>query len=109
MEGSGDATGARSSPTRSSPQSSADPLESFLEPQLRRSGGARVSGLFEWFEVVDARAEQSHRPPAVLGLLQQCDRSPHDLVRIAGSLVRMTARDRGEVAVADLDRHGARD
>src|SRR5262249_48947708 len=61
------------------------------------------------FQVVDAGAEQAHRTLARFRLVEQRDRSHRDLVRIARGLGGMTPRARGEVAVATLDGHGARD
>src|SRR2546425_4695081 len=83
-------------------------VASFLEAQLRAVDVLHVSGPAEWFQVVDARAEQAHRALTGFGLLEQSDRAPSDLVRIAGRLAGMAPRDRGEVAVADLDRHRTR-
>lgn len=60
---------------------------SFHEPQLRVVDFARVSGLAEGLQILNARPEQSHRPLAGLGLFEQGDRALDDLVRVARRLV----------------------
>src|SRR5204862_1756868 len=80
---------------------------SLLEPQLSVIDCLRVTGSGERLQIVDPRAEQSHRAPAGIRPFEQSDRAPDDVIRIARRLVRMAARDRGEVAIADLDRHRA--
>src|SRR5438105_10288803 len=80
---------------------------SLLEPQPTTVDRLRVTATGECFQIVDPGAEQSHCTAACIRSFEKSDRAPNDLVRIARGLMRMAARDRGEVAVANLDRHRA--
>src|SRR5206468_9951671 len=59
-------------------------------------------------QVVHADSEQPDWPPAGLRLVDELHRPRDNVALVASGVARMAARDRGEVGIAYLDRHGPR-
>ena len=79
-------------------------------PQTAAAALVTDRRLYRRAQVADARAEQTHRPPSRLGLVQQRHRPADDRrLRRGSGASRVAARDRGEVVVAHLDRHRPRE
>ena len=104
---------AADSPTRATPRSKRAPSRlSRSRSQLnchpsKRQERRSVSRFCSDPQVVHADAEQAHRPAAGLGPLEQRHRARRDVVGSRASrMLRVAARDRREVRVAHLDRHG---
>src|SRR6266571_1568707 len=98
---------------RSSRLASRAPRSGRLSPYVGLGTLEREQRLFglEWrrgiLEVMDADAKQPHGTRRGLGTIEQRGRARGDVLSVArrGGL-RVAARDRREIRVADLDRHG---